>query len=46
MGVKKTEMDLFTVSDTELGFMPVISVEPILNCLNHYNLLPQIQKDV
>jgi hypothetical protein len=31
--------------ETELGFMSVISVEPIFDCLKHYGLLPQVQKE-
>ena len=30
----------------ELGFMSVVSVEPILVCLSHHNILPEIQKEV
>jgi len=31
--------------ETELGFMSVLSVEPIFTCLQHYNILPEAQKD-
>ncbi len=31
--------------DTELGFMSVISVEPIYTCLAHHNILPDFQKE-
>lgn len=30
--------------ETELGFMSVISIQPILDCLKHYDLIPEIQK--
>lgn len=29
----------------ELGFMSVVSVEPIFACLSHHNILPEIQKE-
>ncbi|HAS41175.1 MAG TPA: hypothetical protein DCS93_11885 [Microscillaceae bacterium] len=31
--------------ETELGFMSVITIEPIFNCLVHHNILPKIQKE-
>lgn len=29
----------------ELGFFAVLTVEPILTCLNHHDMLPQVERD-